>query len=441
MLSRRNLLGAGATAFTIAKPWMVRAAGKEKLRAGLVGCGGRGTQAVVDLLTGTENVELVAMADVFEDHLESSLKRLRDPNYNTRHKGITVERDGKPHEMSKDELAAEISKRVTVAPDHHFVGFDAYQKLVNSDVDIVMLTTPPGYRPMHFEAAIAAKKHVFTEKPIATDPVGVRRFLAAARKAEEQKLTVMSGAQRHEDRQYVETVQKIHDGAIGDVVALYANYLSGPVMHTNARDPKWGDMEWEHRNWYSFVWLCGDQIVEQHIHDIDFINWVMGTHPERVVASGGVAWRPKEELYGNIYDHMCSDFTYPNGVHLSSHCRQYPRNQNRDIYMNANDDLVVGTKGRTNGKDLGTQGISPYVQEHINMVKSIRGDGPYINQGKLIAESTLTCIMARESAYSGQAITWEQAMNSQLDLQPKAFGYNMKMDPREVPVPGKYKFV
>src|SRR5581483_1918784 len=172
MLSRRNLLGAGATAFTIAKPWMVRAAGKEKLRAGIVGCGGRGTQAVVDLLTGTENVELVAMADVFEDHLESSLKKLRDPKFvASRNADTTVERNGQPKVMTKEDLAAEIPKRVTVTPDHHFVGFDAYQKLINSDVDIVMLTTPPGYRPMHFEAAIAAKKHVFTEKPIATDPV------------------------------------------------------------------------------------------------------------------------------------------------------------------------------------------------------------------------------------------------------------------------------
>jgi predicted dehydrogenase len=441
-LSRRSLLTAGATAFTIAKPWMVRAAGKERLRAGIVGCGGRGTQAVVDMLTGTENVDLVAMADVFEDHLEGSLAKLRDPKFNTRHAGIVVERNGQPHEMTREELAAEIPARIKVDPEHHFVGFDAYQKLIHSDVDIVMLTTPPGYRPMHFEAAIEAKKHVFTEKPIATDPVGVRRFLAAARKAEELKLTVMSGAQRHEDRPYVETVQKIHDGAIGDVVACYANYLAGPVMHAESRDPKWGDMEWEHRNWYSFVWICGDQIVEQHIHDIDFINWVMGTHPAKVVASGGAAWRPREELYGNIYDHMSSDFTYPNGVHLSSHCRQYPRSQNRAIYMSTNDDLVVGTKGRSTGKDMGSPGIIAYVQEHINMVKSIRGEMPYINQGRIMAESTLTCIMARESAYSGQEITWEQAMASQLDLQPKSFGYDKKMGPEtELPVPGKYKFV
>jgi predicted dehydrogenase len=438
-ISRRSLLrgtAAGASAFTLIKPHLVRGAGKEKLKAGLVGCGGRGTQAVVDMLTGNENVELVAMADIFEDHLESSLKQLRDPKYISRHSGITVERDGQPKEMSAADLVASIGPRVQVKPDAHFVGFDAYQKLAKSDLDIVMLATPPGYRPIHFEAAVEAGKHVFTEKPIATDATGARRFIAAGRKAAEKKLTVMSGAQRHEDKPYVESVQKIHDDQIGDITALYAYYLSGPVFHAQARDAKWGDMEWEHRNWYSFLWLCGDQIVEQHFHNIDFMNWVMGTHPERVVASGGAAWRPRAALYGNIYDHMTSDFVYPNGVHLSSQCRQYPRG----VFYNVSD-LIVGTKGRSTGLDLGTKGISPYVQEHINLVDSILGRAPYVNQSIPIAESTLTCIMARESAYSGMAITWDQIMNSKQDLMPGAFGYDMKMEPTPLPVPGEYKFV
>ena len=438
-VSRRSLLKStalGASAFTIVKPHLVRGAGKETLRAGLVGCGGRGTQAVADLLTGNENVELVAMADVFEDHLEGSLRQLRDPRFIGRQAGITVERGGQPKQMSAEDLAASIAPRIKVEPDRHFVGFDAYQKLAKSDVDIVMLTTPPGYRPIHFEAAVEAGKHVFTEKPIATDATGVRRFMAAGRKAAEKKLTVMSGAQRHEDKPYMETVQKIHDGALGDIVALYAYYLSGPVFHAQARDAKWGDMEWEHRNWYSFLWLCGDQIVEQHFHNIDFMNWVMGTHPERVVASGGAAWRPRAALYGNIYDHMTSDFVYANGVHLSSQCRQYPRG----VYYNTSD-LIVGTKGRSAGTDLGTKGINAYVQDHIIMVDSIQGRGPYINQSIPIAESTLTCIMARESAYSGMAITWDQIMNSKQDLMPKAFGYDTKMEPVPLPVPGEYKFV
>jgi len=435
-LTRRNLLGAAAATFTIVKPHLVRGAGNPKLRAGLVGCGGRGTQATVDLLTGNENVELVAMADLFEDHLEGALKNLRDPKYVARHAGMTVERDGKPKEMSAQELVESIQPRVKVDPDRHFVGFDAYQKLAKSDVDIVMLATPPGYRPIHFEAAVEAGKHVFTEKPIATDATGVRRFLAAGRKAAEKKLTVMSGAQRREDKPYVETVRKIHDGALGEIVALQANYLSGPVMHVQARDAKWGDMEWEHRNWYSFLWLCGDQIVEQHFHNIDFMNWVMGGHPASVVASGGAAWRPRAALYGNIFDHMSSDFVYPNGVHLTSYCRQYPNGTYRNV-----SDMIVGTKGRSTGIDLGTKGISAYVQEHIEMVASIQGRGPYVNQAVPIAESTLTCIMARESAYSGQAITWDQIMNSKQDLMPREFGYQTTTKPTPLPIPGEYRFV
>src|ERR1019366_3453268 len=304
-----------------------------RLKAGIVGCGGRGTQAVANLLTGNENVDLVAMADIFEDALEGSLNKLRTNTkmFVAKDAGITVERKGKPVQLNADELAASVLARIKVDPVHHFVGFDAFQKLIASDVDIVMLTTPPGYRPQHFEAAINAGKHVFTEKPIGTDPVGVRRFMAAAKMAEDKHLTVMAGAQRHADLPYIQTVEKIHNGAIGEIVALNSNYLSGPVWHANARDPKWSDMEWEHRNWYSFIWICGDQIVEQHFHNLDFMNWVMGAHPVSVVASGGAGWRPREELYGNIYDHMTSDFVYPNGVHLASSCRQYPAKTYREV--------------------------------------------------------------------------------------------------------------
>ncbi len=431
-VSRRSFLAA-TSGLALAQG----ASSTDRLKAGIVGCGGRGTQAVVNLLTGNENVDLVAMADVFEDHLESSLTKLRsDGTFIARDAGITVERNGKPVQLSANDLVASVQSRIKVDPEHHFVGFDAFQKLINSDVDIVMLTTPPGYRPQHFEAAINAGKHVFTEKPIATDPVGVRRFMASVKTAEAKKLTVMSGAQRHAHREYIETVDKIHNGAIGEIVALNSQYLSGPVMHANARDPKWGDMEWEHRNWYSFIWICGDQIVEQHFHNLDFINWVMGTHPVEVVASGGAAWRSRDELYGNIYDHMASDFVYPNGVRLSSHCRQYPAG----LYRNVSD-LIVGSKGRSTGLDMGTKGINPYVQEHIDMIKSITGTGPYINQGMRVAESTMTAIMGREAAYSGMKITWDMIMASKQDLQPKEFDYKLSMQPMPLPVPGIYKFV
>src|SRR5574340_313049 len=405
-LSRRDLMGAGVSSFMMIKPELVRGAGKEKLRAGLVGCGGRGTQASWDLLSGTENVELVAMADLFEDHLETLLALLRDPQ-------------GK---------FAGVQGKIKVEPDRHFTGFDAYKKLIASDVDIVMLCTPPGYRPMHFEAAVEAKEHVFAEKPIATDPVGVRRFMAAARKSEQLKLTVMSGAHRRSFDEFYDTIDKIHNGAIGEIVAAHSWYLSKPVFHVPKRDPKWADTEFQHRNWYSYLWICGDQIVEQHFHNLDTINWVMRAHPVKAVASGGVAWRPRDDYHGNIYDHMTTDFVYPNGVHFSSSCRQYPGNCLQRV-----DDLVVGTKGRSNCRDMSPAGMTTvwsrkaYVAEHTAMVKSIRGEGPYINHGMSVAESTMTGIMARESAYSGQEITWDQIMNSKQDLMPKAFDLRQNM--------------
>ncbi len=414
-VSRRHLLhhsAAAATAFSIIKPNLVRGWGNEKLRAGLIGCGGRGTQAASQLLKANENVELVAMADIFEDRLEGALSSLRDPS-----------------------KYPSIQDKIKVDPENHFVGFEAYQKVIGSGVDIVMLCTPPGYRPMHFEAAIEAKKHVFAEKPFGTDPVGVRRFMAAAKKAEALKLTVMSGAQRRSQKDYVETIDKIRNGAIGDITAAYAYWVGGPVIQQKSRDPKWKDMTWQNRAWYSFVWVCGDQIVEQHLHNIDVVLWAMGGPPKAVWAQGGAVWRPREEIYGNIYDHISADFEFANGVHLSSHCRQYPKG----AYTNVSE-LIVGSKGRSNGRDLGTPGENPYVQEHIDMVKSIRGQGPYINHGQVVGESTMACIMAREAAYSGQAITWEQIMASNLDLMPKAFGYDVPLSVPPLPVPGEYKF-
>lgn len=432
-LSTSLLAGAAASAFVMIKPELVRGAGKERLRAGLVGCGGRGTEAAADLLTADPNVELVAMGDVFEDKLQKSLANLRDPQFlmDASPKNA-AEFTGKP----LAELVDSVRKRVNVDPEHSFVGFDAYKKVLGSDIDVVLLCTPPGHRPVQFEAAVNAGKHIFTEKPIATDPVGVRQFIAALKNADESKLTVVAGTQRHSQREYIETVQKIRDGAIGEVVDLSANYLSGPVLHVDHRDPAWGDMEWQHRDWYSFVWICGDQMVEQHIHTIDFCNWVMGAHPVSVVASGGVAWRPREELYGNIYDHLTADFVYPNGVHLSSACRQYPKGCYRKVW-----NTVVGSKGRSDGIDMGSKGLDPYVQEHVRLVNSIRGDTPRVNDGMTVAESTMTCIMGREAAYSGLEITWDMMMASEQDLQPKTFDYKLAMTVPPVAVPAQYKFV
>ena len=413
----------------IVKPELVRGAGKERLRAGLIGAGQRGTQAVADLMTGTENVELVAVADIFEDKLEGSLRSYEEkPGY----------------EKWKD--------RIKVGPEQRFVGFDAFKKLIASDVDIVMLATPPGYRPEHFEAAINANKHVFCEKPFGTDAKGLQRFMAAAKLSEEKKLTVVSGAQRRFARDYQETVAKIQDGAIGDLRALYAHWIGSPVFPIKTpedRKSNWGEMTWQHRQWYSYVWLCGDQIVEQHLHNIDVCNWLMNAHPISVVASGGAAWRPGDpEFYGNIFDHISAEFVYPNGVRMLSHCRQFPHGSYENV-----SEFVAGSKGSSNVHDLGSgsgQDVrtkfrdpleNPYVREHMALIASIRGDGPYINHAMRVAESTLTCIMGRESAYSGLEITWDMMLNSQQDLQPKAFGYDLPLSIPPRPVPGEYKFV
>ena len=421
-VSRRSFLtsaAAGTAAFQIVKPELVRGAGNEKLKAGLVGCGGRGTQAIQNILTGTDNVEIVALGDVFEDRLEDCLRKSK-------------------------ALPPALSDRVKVDPEHHFIGFDSYKKVIES-VDIVMLATYPAYRPMHFEAAVEAKKHIFCEKPFGTDPMNLRRFMEAAKKSEELKLTVKSGAQRRSQAWYLDKYQRLKGGEFGDIVALNANWVGTPVLNFNSaifpnhkRDPKWGDMEFQHRNWYSFVWICGDQIVEQHLHNIDVCNWFMGTHPVEVVASGGAAWRPREEEYGNIFDHVHADFVYPNGVHMSSHCRQFRNPAAQNV-----SERIVGTKGVIDSAQLrgARNDVDPYVQEHTDMMNSILGKGPYINEAMTVAESTMTCIMGREAAYSGEKVTWDMMMNSKLDILPKSFDYKDAVPVPPLPVPGVYRFV
>ena len=419
-MSRRTVLGAAA-AFQIIRPELVRGQGKERLTAGIVGTGGRGTRGVAEMLTGNSNVELVAMADLFEDQLEGSLRRLRDSG----------------------EFEPTVRERIKVAPENRFLGYDAYKKLIDSGVDIVLLHTPPGWRPLHFEYAVNAGKHIFAEKPLATDCMGAQKVMRLAKLSEEKKLTVMIGAQRRSQQEYVETIDRIQNGAIGEIVATYANWVSGPVMkgaeYENRTDA--GSLEWQQRAWYQHVWICGDQIVEQHLHNIDVINWVMGDHPVSVVASGGAVWRPENRLYGNIYDHCFADFVYANGVRMTSHCRQYPNAGRDGNGVRRVNELVIGTKGRSDCRDMGRSGTNPYVQEHIDMMASILGTGPYQNRAMAVAESTMTAIMGREAAYSGQEITWEMAMNSKQDLTPKdpSLSDAFPVPPR--PVPGEYKFI
>jgi len=441
-LNRRAFLKSSALAapvFEIIRPELVRGSGKAMLRAGLVGCGARGTQAAVNLLSADSNVELVAAGDLFGDRLDLCLRQLRDPKY-VQANVIRVSRfTGRPLE----ELARSVLSRVKVDPEHCFTGFDSYKKVLACDIDLVMLAAPPAYRPIHLEAAVEARKHIFAEKPFGTDVVGVKRAMAAIRRAEQLKLTLVAGAQRRFQKEYVETVARIHDGELGEILAAHAIWAGPPVLQflsenwpgpRGRRDPRWSDMVFQNRAWYSFVWLSGDQIVEQHIHNIDVCNWALGMHPVRAIASGGIAWRPREPEYGNIYDHLTAEFIYPNGVRLHSHCRQYPEGCHAEV-----SELVVGSRGRSNCRDLGKPGLEAYVQEHVEMLRSIRGEGPYVNNGMAVAESTLTCIMGREAAYSGLEVTWDMLMHCRQDLLPPRFDLEMKLETPPPAVPGRYK--
>lgn len=408
-VTRRDFIkkaGAAAGAMaTISLVGNVRSGETGPLKVGLVGCGGRGTGAAIDCMRAAPDVKVTAVADLFEERAREAKRRL-------------------------NEQGAQIQD------DHVFSGFDAYKHLMETDVDIVILATPPGFRPDHFEAAIDAKKHVFMEKPIAVDPVGCRRVMAAGEKAKKLGLAVVAGTQRRHQLSYVETIKRIHDGAIGDVVAARAYWCQGGLWVVERR-PEWSDMEWQIRNWLYFVWLSGDHIVEQHIHNLDVINWVMGTHPVRAMGMGGrqVRTAPK---YGNIYDHFTVDYEYPNGVHMLSMCRQI------DGCASIVAEFVVGTKGGSNcsGNIWGQSSWqyrgpnpNPYVQEHKDLIESIRKGEP-INETQAVAESTMTAIMGRESAYTGRVVTWDEMMRSNLSLAPKEYKFG-PLPVAPVPMPGR----
>ncbi len=256
-------------------------------------------------------------------------------------------------------------------------------------------------------------------------------FLAAAEKAKQKGLCIAAGTQRRHQKEYVETVKKIQDGAIGDIVAMRA-YWCGTLPFVHDRKPEWKtDLEYRIRNWYGFCWVAGDSIVEQHVHNLDVINWVKGTHPVSVFASGGRTWKPNEERFGDIYDHFDCDYEYADGSHLLSMCRHWEGDGG--VF-----EQVIGTKGRSNCADMGEPGMDPYVQEHIDLVKAIRGEAPYLNEGFEVANSTLTAIMGRMSAYTGKKVTWDEALNADLNIVPELdFAKAYPCGP--VPHPGAHK--
>ena len=387
----------GTTAASL--PRSVHAAGgDDTLRVGLIGCGGRGTGAARQALMADQRVKLVAMADVFAEPLQTSLKAL-----------------------SAD---AELIDKIDVPPERQFKGFDGYKGLLTTDVDVVLLTTPPHFRPLHLKASIDAGKHVFAEKPVAVDAPGVRSVLETCEEAKRKNLSVVSGLCIRYDAGFRETIQRLHDGAIGDVHTLIANDYRGSIW-VKPRKEDWTDMHWQMHNWYYFTWLSGDFNVEQHVHYLDVCAWVMNGYPIKAIGMGGRQVRT-EPMYGNIYDHHSVSYEYENGASLFSNCRQQ-RGCKNDISAYA-----IGSKGRamvsesklsiTNDKNWQFDGQvkNMYQVEHDELFAGIRSGNP-INNGHYMAHSTLLAIMGRMASYTGQEITWDQALNSTEDLSPPSY--------------------
>ncbi len=390
------------------------AAGSDKLRVGMIGCGGRGTGATLDCLNADKGVEVVAMGDLFKDRLDGSLNTLKK----------------------------EFADRIKVTPDTCFVGFDAYKEVVAcKEVDLIVTATPPHFRPIHLKASIEAGKHVFMEKPVAVDPVGIRSVIASSELADRKKLAIVAGTQRRHAAGYQEIMKRIHDGDIGEVVGGQCYWNQGGLW-VEEKKPQWSDMEWQCRNWLYFTWLSGDHIVEQHVHNIDVINWAFGSHPVKAMGMGGREVRT-DQKYGNIFDHFAIEFEYANGARVLSMCRQI------DGCTHRVSERIVGTKGTSNcsNKIEGSnaylyEGPDPdaYVQEHADLIKSIREGNP-LNEGRQVAESTMSAIMGRMSAYTGREMSWDWAMNtSTLDLSPSE--YKMTDLPvQPVAVPGQTQLI
>jgi predicted dehydrogenase len=324
-----------------------------------------------------------------------------------------------------------------------FVGVEAYKQLLAIDeINYVILATPPHFRPVQLKAAVEAGKHVFFEKPAAVDPPGARMVMEAGQIAKQKGLGIAAGTQRRHMKSYQETIRRIQEGAIGEIV--YARcYWNGGEIWVIDREPGWSDLEWQLRNWNYFTWLSGDHIVEQHVHNLDIMNWVLGAHPVRVVSGLGGRQVRTEPRHGHIFDHFAVEFEYPGGVRMFSQCRQI------NGCDNLVEETVVGTRGESNCKDhiqpkagdawrFREREPSPYRQEHEDLIASIRAGNP-INEAQAIAESTLTGIIGREAVYSGKAITWDDAMKSEKRLGPASYEFGACPTP-DVAMPGRYRF-
>ncbi len=386
------------------------------IRVGLVGCGGRGTGAASQALRADDYAELTAVADIEQSHIDRSLQ--------------TIKRVQK------------IADRVKVEPAKQFIGLDAYQKVIDSGADVILLATPPGFRPTHLAAAVAADKNVFCEKPTATDAPGVRDVLATAEKAKQKNLSLVAGFCWRYNSMIQDTFQQVRDGAIGKLVAYYATYYTSPVKPlppASSRPAGMSDVEWQIRNWYNFVWLCGDSIVEQAVHSVDKIAWAMNDEPPASCVGVGGRVIPAEG--GNIYDHFEVNYLYPNGARAFLANRQIVGcyNENSDYLLGSDGTCTIGRgpTPRIEGKlswQWSGQRYDMYQREHDVLFAAIRRNQP-VNDGRRLATSTLLAIMGRMAAYTGQQVTWDQALNSQEKLVPEPLDWNgsLPSSPRAQP--------
>jgi myo-inositol 2-dehydrogenase / D-chiro-inositol 1-dehydrogenase len=422
--SRRAFLknaGAAAVATTIASRFEsipgAYAAGSDEIRVGLVGCGSRGTGATLNCLNSSSGVRVVAMADAFQDRLNESRKLLTD----------------------------KAGAAMAVTDDHTFVGLDAYEKLLQTDVNYVILATPPGFRSIHIKAAVAAGKNVFAEKPVAVDAPGVRSCFETYEEVKKKGVGLVAGTQYRHFTPYMESIKRIHGGQIGKLIAGRC-YYNTTGLWSKERQPQWSDLEFQMRNWLYYTWLSGDHIVEQFIHNLDAMVWTFDGHPLRATGSGGRQTRT-EPIYGHIYDHFAIDYEFADGAHCAAMCRQ----QDGCDKKIANE--FVGTKGsafvlpqyyiageqpwkldQSVTTDLG----NAYVQEHTDLIASIRAGKP-LNELKQVAETSMAAIMGRMAAYTGKTVTWEQALGSQESLMPPTLAWGpMPIPP--VAMPGQTAF-
>ncbi|MEO8567684.1 MAG: Gfo/Idh/MocA family oxidoreductase, partial [Ginsengibacter sp.] len=408
-IKQSSLAAGGILAMPILSKANYFSGADDVIKIALIGCGGRGTGAAVQALSTKQNVQLVAMADAFRDRLDDSYRNIADALKETGN-----------------------DKRLQVMEENKFIGFDAYQKVMTL-ADVVILATPPGFRPIHFEEAIRQNKHVFMEKPVATDPAGIQKVLQVAEDAKKKKLNVVVGLQRRYQTSYLELMKRLHDGVIGDVVSAQA-YWNNDGVWVRPRKPGMTEMEYQMRNWYYFVWLCGDHITEQHIHNIDVINWAMDGYPVSAQGMGGREVR-KGKDYGEIFDHHYVEFKYGDGTMLNSQCRHIKGT------MSKVDEYIAGTKGRIffdAGRITDLKGKTiyqfdkknenqPYQAEHDELFAAIAKGQYKFWDAERGAKSTMTSILGRMATYSGQEIEWDKAINSGLNLHPEEYAWDAKM--------------